>query len=80
MNRPNKKLCAIQSQIHDDAYDILTTCEQFELSEQPDAAEKLESIAVMARELSTTLNDLCNCESFRETEARERAETGGGAV
>lgn len=72
MNRLNKKLYALQEQIHDDAYDILTVTEQFDLWEQPDAAQNLESIAVMARELSTALHDLCNCESFRE--ARERAE------
>jgi hypothetical protein len=50
------------NRIYADISDAQSTLDSFDLDEQPGAADKPESIAKMARALSTALNDLCNCE------------------
>lgn len=61
----------LADRVHDDIGDALRTVEQFDLEEQPGAAEKLPGIAKLASMLAERLNGLCGSEHVRETAARE---------
>ncbi len=62
---PNRRLEALEKRIAENIFDAVLTVEQFNIHEQPAAAERLDEIAFLAAKLSNELNDLCGSEHYR---------------
>lgn len=63
------KLADLEQQIAADVGDALRTIDSFDIHEQDGAADKLGEIAAKAKELSASLNELCNSEHVSESAA-----------